>query len=72
MRVTSIPGPRRPSTAVEPLTASVPRERREPGHSRREPIDVHVPAPIRPSGAVSAVAEAYGQYGERRAVDLYL
>jgi hypothetical protein len=73
MRVTSIPGPRRPSSAVEPFAPATPREGRDPRrHDRRKPIVVHVPVPLRSSGAVSAVAEAYGIVGDRRAVDLYL
>jgi len=76
MRVTSIPGPRRPSTAVEPVAStslSLSRERQDPRrHDGREPVVVHVPVPLRPSGAASAVEEAYELSGDRRAVDLYL
>jgi hypothetical protein len=70
MRVFSIPGPRRPLTAVEPAASASSRERESREH--REPVVVNVPIPLRPSGAVSVVAEAYGQYAEARAVDVYL
>ncbi len=72
MRVISLPGPRRPSTAVEPVAASVPRERRDPRRRPRPESVVHVAVPRRTSGALTAVEEAYGLTADRRAVDLYL
>jgi hypothetical protein len=74
MRVTSTPAPAlRPRAAVEPVSAASLRERHDRRRqTRREPIVVHVPVPLGPSGVPSAVRDAYRCACEHHAVDVYL